>query len=667
MQLREVRRNNLVKLRTSPIRPTNMMGLLARLAKDRAGNTLALVAAGIIPILAMVGSGVDMGRSYLSQSRLQQACDAGVLAARKRLGTVAAIDGNVPGEVAEVGQRFFNINFRTGSYGTEDREFLMTLEEDYAITGEASVIVPTTVMRIFGYEQVPIAVDCRAQLNVSNTDIMMVLDVTGSMGWTNPGDSDTRIEVMKGTVRNFYTQINAAANPITRIRFGFVPYSSNVNVGSLLQDDWVVDEWNYQSRERKLHATIESTKTYDRNWSFVSGVHSEIVTHDSYDVTWNKGGLGQVSNNSNPDYPTVDAPGGGYYSCETPAPDDDYTSTDVLISSSSNLFIGPPPGTQTVEQRRLTEDGTNYWLQIDGDTCLVQRRTFTDYVQNYEKVTEPAYVDTFKWHYRQLDLDVTDWRSTSNGCMEERDTYEITDFDNVDLTRALDLDIDLVPTTDESTRWRPMFPNIIFAREKKWDNTGNFRTQPRTTDEEYIDPVSMGMAVCPPSARKLAEMNADDVDNYLATLSPQGQTYHDIGMIWGGRLISPTGIFAEENADVSPANATSRHLIFLTDGETAPLDLVYSSYGLEPLDQRRWNPSSSFTLQETVENRFAVACDEVKKKNVTVWVVAFGTSLNPIFQTCAGDGRYFEAADADELNAAFASIAAQMGELRINR
>ena len=59
-------------------------------------------------------------------------------------------------------------------------------------------------------------------------------------------------------------------------------------------------------------------------------------------------------------------------------------------------------------------------------------------------------------------------------------------------------------------------------------------------------------------------------------------------MIWGGRLISPTGLFADENADLSASAPTSRNLIFLTDGETAPYDLSYSSYGVEPLDQRRW-------------------------------------------------------------------------------
>jgi hypothetical protein len=160
---------------------------LHRLAHDRSGNTLAMIAAGLVPLLAMVGGGIDMGRSYLSQTRLQQACDAGVLAARKRLGSAVAATGEVPGDVETVGDRFFNLNFRDGSFGTRNRVFQMTLEEDYSISGVADVDVPTTIMNLFGYTKVPIHVECGAKLNFSNTDIMFVLDTTGSMASTNEG------------------------------------------------------------------------------------------------------------------------------------------------------------------------------------------------------------------------------------------------------------------------------------------------------------------------------------------------------------------------------------------------------------------------------------------------------------------------------------------------
>ncbi|MCB2051981.1 MAG: hypothetical protein KDE63_11195 [Novosphingobium sp.] len=260
---------------------------------------------------------------------------------------------------------------------------------------------------------------------------------------------------------------------------------------------------------------------------------------------------------------------------------------------------------------------------------------------------------------------MSDWRSLSNGCMEERSTYEISDYANVNFSQAKDLDIDLVPTVgDTSTQWRPMLPNIVFDRAIRWDGSGSWNKPPKVTSNEYINAGTGGFAACPAPARNLATITSSELDAYLATLQPAGSTYHDIGMIWGGRLLSPTGLFATENAD-RPGRSTSRHLIFLTDGQTDPLDLSYGAYGVEPLDERRWHSGGTYNLTQTVENRFAVACDEVKKRNITVWVVSFGTSLNPIMSACAGPGHAFEAANAAELSNTFSTIAQQLGELRI--
>ncbi|MFD2579113.1 TadE/TadG family type IV pilus assembly protein [Novosphingobium colocasiae] len=179
--------------------------LRRRLVVDTAGNTFILVAAAMLPMLALIGGGIDMGRSYLSETRLQQACDSGVLAARKAIGTTVVSTGIIPSSASTIGNRFFNTNFPSGAYGSANRAFTMTLEEDYSVSGVASADVPTTIMRVFGKTNVPVRVSCTAKLNFSNTDVMMVLDVTGSMAETNPGDSMSRIESLKSTVQGFFT------------------------------------------------------------------------------------------------------------------------------------------------------------------------------------------------------------------------------------------------------------------------------------------------------------------------------------------------------------------------------------------------------------------------------------------------------------------------------
>lgn len=538
--------------------------LLKRLLRDRAGNTLALIAAGLVPMLAMVGGGIDMGRSYLSQSRIQQACDAGVLAARKRLGSQVVTTGVIPADVATTGERFFNVNFRNGAYGSQNRTFAMTLEPDFAISGAASVVVPTTIMTLFGYSEVAIAVECEARLSFSNTDVMFVLDTTGSMRETNPGDAAPRIEILKSVVSNFHAQLEGSKSPGTRIRYGFVPYSTNVNVGYLLKSDWVVDNWRYNGRAA-VNTSIAGTRP-KYSWQYKP---------INLDVTFLKGALG----------------------------------TDPLKGGSVNRAMAGTPA------------------KPENLTALFR------------------------------------------GCIEERSTYEIDDYDNVDLARALDLDLDLVPTAgDPATQWRPMLNEISFEPEIWWNGSGSFRT-PVTTTNDYLMAQRAGLSACPPQARKLAEMSQASVDAFLGTLAPRGSTYHDIGMIWGGRLLSPTGIFASENADL-PGKPTSRNLIFLTDGQTAPLDVSYGTYGIEPLDKRRWNPASpmlGLTLTNVVEKRFEVACSEVKKRNITVWVIGFGTTLSPFLTDCAGPGHFFEASDAAELSDVFSKIATQLGDLRVSK
>src|SRR5688572_6926405 len=89
---------------------------LARLVKDRAGNTLAITAAALLPLMALIGGGVDIARAYMAKTQLQSACDAGVLAGRRAM--------SVTGEYADAeqakAQRMFDFNFNPTSVDATD-------------------------------------------------------------------------------------------------------------------------------------------------------------------------------------------------------------------------------------------------------------------------------------------------------------------------------------------------------------------------------------------------------------------------------------------------------------------------------------------------------------------------------------------------------------------
>lgn len=639
---------------------------LRSLAHDRSGNALAIVAAAIVPLLAIIGGGIDMGRSYLTESRLQAACDAGVLAARKTLGSSVAVGGVIPADAGTSAQSFFNINFPTGIYGTQNRTFVPTLETDYAVSGVATAEVPTTIMRLFSFTKVPVRVECEAKLNFSNTDLMMVLDTTASMQANTVLNTVTmtRLAALKKVVHDFYVQMDASRTPGTRIRYGFLPYANNVNVGAHLQNGWVATTWDYHSRVRlATDQTFTGTDTWTENYRPTTppiGTYVGGVEHNRYAATWNPG------NESSP----------GYYSCSIAQPGGTGSNSVPVVVVAR---VESPAGSgRFITTYKWVRNTVSYWQTVSGTDCVVYRYTYNNYNELYDYIEQPYTRSYPAYDYKPISTTFTNWRTQTQGCIEERQTsnvHNFTDFSQINVdTTYLDLNLDLVPTPGvPATQWKPAHPSVVYLRGIDYYGGGTPSPAPilNTTYDSYMHPHTtpylVGLTACPAQAMKLTQLdnNVAAVDAYLGTLTANGVTYHDIGMIWGGRMISKDGIFAADNADVA-GKPTNRHLIFLTDGATETLDIAYSAYGIEGLENRR--KPAGVSLNTIVERRFEFACAEVRKRNITVWVVSFGTAMTTPLENCSVDEHHrFLANDADELAQAFATIGASMGDLRITK
>lgn len=178
---------------------------ISTICRDTRGNTMMLTAGALVPIVALVGSGVDIGRAYMAELRLQQACDAGVLAGRRAM-QGGDYDSNAEGEA----NKMFAFNFPSGMYASSGVDFKSKAQGTSNVVGEAKVTLPTDIMKIFGTKQFDLAVNCTAKLEISNADIMMVLDVTGSMATTNSGDTVNRISALKTATMNFFDTLTTA-------------------------------------------------------------------------------------------------------------------------------------------------------------------------------------------------------------------------------------------------------------------------------------------------------------------------------------------------------------------------------------------------------------------------------------------------------------------------
>ncbi|HCH95615.1 MAG TPA: hypothetical protein DFK13_12370, partial [Erythrobacter sp.] len=59
--------------------------MLQNLRTDTKGNALAIFAAALVPLVLVVGSGLDLSFAYMAKAKLQNACDAAALAGRQSM------------------------------------------------------------------------------------------------------------------------------------------------------------------------------------------------------------------------------------------------------------------------------------------------------------------------------------------------------------------------------------------------------------------------------------------------------------------------------------------------------------------------------------------------------------------------------------------------------
>lgn len=650
-----------------------------RALRDEGGSLLPIAAAGFLVLGAIVGGSVDLSRAHKAENRLQAACDAGVLAGRRAVG-VNGFDDFAEGEA----EAYFENNFDSAEQGASNTTFSASSNDNgNTVIGTAQTDVETTLMAVFGFDSITVRVDCSASMGVGNSDVTMVLDTTGSMGWSLESGGPTKLSMLQDAMKAFYDTVAAStAGGNARIRYAFVPYSSSVNVGRLLNANWLVDSMTIQSREAEYRTVeIETFSGWDDAVTTTSsGESEEWITDEGYVNGTEYSSSGAC---------LADLP------ASTPWVNVGDASSAQQVSINR---LGQQVTTSTVTQRQARtaytcvreSSGRGRWGRRTFYRAYYydyQRDTFGYTYETRDPIMETETTTEFDHYvYRPVVYDVSSYKrfnsvstitgddgasvsSTWEGCIEERETTPAASFSFSSLlgitpVSALDLDIDSAPTSDDATKWRPMWPEVAYYRTS-FVSYGRGRGRYDLSNNGESLTGGQAPSFCPQRAQLLQEMTESAFDAYADSLIAEGNTYHDIGLLWGARLSSPDGLFADI-VNAAPANGgnVSRHLIFMTDGQMQPSNAIQSSYGIEFHDRRV--TANGVNLQtERHTSRFLALCDAVKAKGIRLWVIAFATGLNDDLESCASDNSAFTADDADQLNEAFQEIANEVGELRI--
>lgn len=694
--------------------------LAGRLGRDVAGNTLAIVAAAIIPLAALIGSGVDMSRAYMAQSRLQQACDAGVLAGRRAM-TAGTVDSTVRAEAL----KFFQFNFPTGQSGSTTppyrvAAFTPNISEgsDSAVVITAATTVPTSIMSMFGFNNIPISATCDAKQDFVNTDVMLVLDNTGSMNCLSSEGASTscpteksgaKIADLRAAVMAFYDALAPTQTMLEshglRMQYGIVPYSGTVNVGKLLSPSYLKsDNWDYQSRVANYNTVIyvptdttlaagdslllSNYQPGTQRFKVTSGVYNPSGTN--FNIT--SSNCTNFGNNASfsvtgasfspsPSGATLYDPDGpaGLTTTQPPAPTEyvryQFARSTGTYSGSSTCdrILTATRRTYTTRYSftNWTYKQTNYDVSsfITGSAVTVASNTGGTVAASgsYSMLDLPTVASStstsgFNSSGSSTTISgLTTTTSSWDGCIEERKTSAtpVTSSTSSIPSDALDLMLESVPTTDPDSKWKPY-----------WDDVTYYRTANSTSTSSG----SKSQTACPAQAARLKTWDRTTMETYVNGLVATGGTYSDIGMAWGGRLLSRTGIFAGDNPTTYGNMQVARYLILMTDGYVDTGGNYYSAWGIEQNDRRAsGNPYPGDTTDTNNHmQRFTLLCNTAKSMGIEVWVIGFGSGigggLDSTLENCATDkNKAKTAANKTALIDQFKEIAKDIGALRLTK
>ncbi|RME15901.1 MAG: hypothetical protein D6801_06505 [Alphaproteobacteria bacterium] len=192
----------------------------------------SLIIFGLMIFLMMLmaaGIGVDLMRFEAHRTALQETLDRAILAA-------ASLDQPLDPETVVL-DYFERANL--GDYISADKITVEETASSRRVSAEVSMPVTATFMKFVGIDALSAPAAGAAEEATANTEISLVLDVSGSMGWYSSGRS--KISILKDAATQFVniTTCNPADPDATTgctvdpgtVSISIVPYSEQVLVG----------------------------------------------------------------------------------------------------------------------------------------------------------------------------------------------------------------------------------------------------------------------------------------------------------------------------------------------------------------------------------------------------------------------------------------------------
>lgn len=166
--------------------------------------------------------------------------------------------------------------------------------------------------------------------------------------------------------------------------------------------------------------------------------------------------------------------------------------------------------------------------------------------------------------------------------------------------------------------------------------------------------------ICPQTPIVPLTSNKNELQAAVNSLKADGNTYVNVGLAWGLRVLSPGFPFQEGTAwnDVDWKKA----VILMTDGDNQ-VHANYSAYG---------RSATANMTNAKLNNRVLDVCDELKAKGVLVYTITFYSNISNatknIYKQCASQpSMWYDAPTQAKLKEVYGVIARELSNLHITK
>jgi Flp pilus assembly protein TadG len=210
-----------------------LMNVLKRFRRNDEAAVGIIFGLALVPMMGLTGVAVDYSRSAAVRNELQVAADATSLTLAKQSIAETAAQYNTRA------QQVFNANWQ-GRFGASLQSLTVTKGTD-KFKVDATARVNYAVMSIFGVTSGDVAASATSGWGLTKIEIALVLDNTGSMGWSNKMQELKKALCGDQTCGNlnptsgFVKKMKDAAVLNNQIRVSLVPFDTSVRVPAATQ------------------------------------------------------------------------------------------------------------------------------------------------------------------------------------------------------------------------------------------------------------------------------------------------------------------------------------------------------------------------------------------------------------------------------------------------